>query len=371
MKNMEKKELNDETFRITSPSAFLDIFFSKDKTAKRISARERKNALAKLLRILAALLAILMIVGFVRQNIAKSSGHRLKTLMEEKRHSEYLSSADQMLAQYPENRDLREAAANILLRDILDQGWIVKLNNALFTDARSILANAAGQSRHNPDGLKIVKLLHWITDIEAYFSGRKPEMLLTIFRDEIQIESLLKRWNSDKTDIRHVFKQIMLQNQSELLQNSVYSHLDMLQTQKILYFEVIQNLKNSIEAKLDADHLSPVSVIDEFEHKYPGLGGIKELREDSSNYIRLRQKIRSEQWSEIPELLNKLEFQTGFFTDKVGRLLEGKEMMHISSDFGHTRQGVVLLAKLKLLSSKNPVPSEKNRVLSESAEKGH
>lgn len=217
----------------------------------------------------------------------------------------------------PEYKDLQTLAAEALLKDILPE-WSDKLNNRLFSQAREILANTAEQTRHNPEALKSVELMIWIQDMEQYFSGRSPETPIVIFRDEIQIESLLSRWEQNKNENRRIFTFIAEQNTSfEAIQKHVYHCLDILQKWEFAYLKPIQEFKNVIKEKLNADRTDALeSEINEFRRRFPGIGGLKALDEDLSHY----KKALNAEKSERTTLLGQMKFQTEPFIEKAGHL---------------------------------------------------
>ncbi|NJL59775.1 MAG: hypothetical protein HC887_09165, partial [Desulfobacteraceae bacterium] len=76
--------------------------------------------------------------------------------------------------------------------------------------------------------------MNWITDLEQYVAEREPEIPITMFQDEIPVESLLGGWQSDKDGIHHVLGLISSYTDKKQLSEDdptyyIFSHLDMLQ----------------------------------------------------------------------------------------------------------------------------------------------
>jgi len=285
---------------------------------------------------LSAAAGIGLIVFLFGAAVMTSPEHELNEMTAQGKYKEGIEFANRILSRKPEERTLKELvttpifkyvlpeykdlqtlAAEALLKDILPE-WSDKLNNRLFSQALEILANTAEQTRHNPEALKSVELMIWIQDMEQYFSGRSPETPIVIFRDEIQIESLLSRWEQNKNENRRIFTFIAEQNTSfEAIQKHVYHCLDILQKWEFAYLKPIQEFKNVIKEKLNADRTDALeSEINEFRRRFPGIGGLKALDEDLSHY----KKILNAEKIERTTLLGQMKFQTEPFIEKAGHL---------------------------------------------------
>jgi len=286
--------------------------------------------------ILSAAAGIGLIVFLFGAAVMTSPEHELNEMTAQGKYKEGIEFANRILSRKPEERTLKEVvttpifkyvlpeykdlqtlAAEALLKDILPE-WSDKLNNRLFSQALEILANTAEQTRHNPEALKSVELMIWIQDMEQYFSGRSPETPIVIFRDEMQIESLLSRWEQNKNENRRIFTFIAEQNTSfEAIQKHVYHCLDILQKWEFAYLKPIQEFKNVIKEKLNADRTDALeSEINEFRRRFPGIGGLKALDEDLSHY----KKALNAEKSERTTLLGQMKFQTEPFIEKAGHL---------------------------------------------------
>jgi len=347
-----------QIFTITNPLSFIELFFS-EKGEDNQEKSDNKKYIWYIIGFIALIFA--NIIFFIWKELPESSDEKLKRLMANEDYRNVLIICNNLLSEHPKDASyLYNIATEATLKDILADRWNDKINTGLFTDARAILTDAANQSRYNPEGLKAVEILNWITDLEEYFFKSDPETPVIIFRDEIQISYLLTQWDKNKKDIRKVLNRIFFQsypveeehencNDTELTQHKIYTHLNILQNQKNLYFGVIQDLKKNIQKKIDAGNPdSLISAISEFKRRFPGIGGLDILEADASDYIELFQAVKSEKWSQIQKLSDKIEFQTEFFADNADRLLLSHEKMSsIREIFKQKREDIILLSKSK------------------------
>ncbi len=345
-----------QVFSITNPLSFIELFFSKDETEENGEKSGSKRYIWYIIGLFALILA--NAVFFMWRETPESSDEKLKRLMANEDYRNAVILCNNLLSEHPKDASsIYTIATEAMLKDILADGWNDKIITGLFTDARVILTNAANQSGYNPEGLKAVEVFNWITDLEEYFFKSDSETPVIIFRDEIHISYLLTQWDKNKKDIRKVLNQIFSQsypvaeengdNNTELTQHKVYTHLNILQNQKNLYFGVIQDLKKSIQKEIDAENpVSAISAIAEFKRRFPGIGGLNLLEADASNYIELYQAVKSKKWSQIPKLSDKIRFQTELFAESVDRLLMTHEKLSRTREiFKQKRKDSVLLSK--------------------------
>jgi hypothetical protein len=348
MKDMntdEKKDLKRKTLYINNPSSFLDTLLSEDNADKAkvhqyAPEQSKKNFFSRNIGWFLFLLGAVLLAGFIWRAVSTSPEYTLKKLIREGHYSQCLAVANAMLIKEPYNKTLQSLGAEALLKGVLKNGWADLLNNLSFADARVILENSAEKISHNPEGVKLLQVLNWLTDVEEYFAEKSPGMSIVIFRDEIRIEWLLQGWDMNKEDIRRVLQKISAHDDSESLQKRIYLCLDRLQAQKVLYFGVIQEFKHAIQKKLEADRPAELLLsIDEFKHNYPEIQGIEAIEADSAKYIQLWHAVKSEQWNEVRSMADKFQFHTAPFIAKVHQLLnsgeefrKGKIRFHLSEE---------------------------------------
>jgi hypothetical protein len=274
-------------------------------------------------------LLVSILLGVVIYN---SPERKLKRLMKQRRYAECSDVANKILRKNSNNQSVCDIATEALMKDILP-GWTAKVKGSHFTEARELLAGATARNQHNPDGVKAIELLVWATDLEEFFAGRNSETSVNMFGDEAQIEPLLKRWNKDKDSNGSLLDQMSnLEPSFSVTQRQIYSHLNSLKTMETMRVEPTEELKEAIQKGLDADQPQAlVSTIEDFQGKYPKIGGIGALQQDLAAYMSLWKALESKQLFEISKLLGEYRFQTKPFIDKVahirGNVLPSPEIM--------------------------------------------
>ncbi|QTA89931.1 hypothetical protein [Desulfonema magnum] len=371
--NAMKSDNKDKTVYISSPLSFLNLLFCgcKSQRIRPGDGKKRrpgrpwlsffKTILAefwgnsgdayKHRRWLLISLTLLVMTATGWITVFKSSEHKAMNLMEQGKCRECLAYVENVLRENPRNKNLCKIETEAIVKDILHHGWAQQLKHGHFSEARKFLEDMTKQNSDLPERLKTVRLLNWIAEIEEYFFERSPGTPIVIFQDEIRTESLLTQWDREKNDIRCLLNQIGKEN-TELPPDRIYRCLERLQAQKRLYSGVIQDFKTTIDKMLDTDRPSALMLtINEFKRKFPAIGGLEALNEDLANYMRLREKINSEQWPEDPGVPDNLCFQTEPFVARVDTLLSTrKELRHARSTFRNNKNHTISLAKLRLSS---------------------
>ncbi|QTA80593.1 Uncharacterized protein dnl_29020 [Desulfonema limicola] len=308
-----------------NPDLFIDIFYEKNMTKNPKKAAKKSNiSRFKIIifKTVTVVVCILLIVFFIWSKIKSSPEFQLKKMLSQGQYSNCIKNAQLILEKDTGNEKIKKTAEQAFIGMILKKGWSEKLEKGFFEEAKNILTQDTEYIKNNNEIQSIIKLLTWITDIEEYFSSKKSDTQLVIFKDEVLMAHLIDRWENEKTNIYNLFKRFFTQNNLENIRYRVYQHLDMLQTQYFLYYKDILALKNTIKEKLDADQPAIlVSVIDEFHKKHPGIGGTQEIYEDISNYIKIMQALQSGMLSEYSDLIKESDFKTEPFADKIKSIM--------------------------------------------------
>ena len=257
-------------------------------------------------------LTLLLIVGVLAYYFHISSpDYKIETLIAQKQYEAVLNYTNDLLAKKPDNDKWREHATQALIKTVLPK-WQMKLEEGDFTGADEILLHTAAQTDHNPDGLKIVKLLDWVSNIEMYFTQRNAETPLFLFRNEMQLDAIINQWKKTKLDFCRCLEQIRNQDASfKPLHNQIYQHLNILQTDASLYLEPIQKVKAQIHTKLNENRLQDIThILDTFERDYPKIEGTKAVRQDLNNCIKLRTALKEKRMSAISRMLAESKLKT-------------------------------------------------------------
>ena len=281
---------------------------SKDKSAFIIKQFVKKIGILKI----ALGVTLLLIIGVLAYYFHISSpDYKIETLIAQKQYQALLNYTNDLLAKKPDNDKWREYATKALIKTVLPK-WQMKLEKGDFTGADEILLQAAAQTDHNPDGLKIVKLLDWVSTIEMYFTQRNAETPLFLFRNEMQLDAIIEQWEKNKFNYRRFLEQIRNQDASfKLLYNRIYQHLNILQTDASLYLEPIQKIKAQINTKLNENRLQDIiHILDTFERDYPKIDGTKAVRQDLNNCIKLRTALKEKRMSAISRMLAESKLKT-------------------------------------------------------------
>ncbi|OQX26086.1 MAG: hypothetical protein BWK80_12220 [Desulfobacteraceae bacterium IS3] len=260
---------------INKPSLFLDSFYSVPHAEPEIKSISKPGWRVWIL------LTILLITG-IWKIIPESAEHRSEQLMTQGQYRECAAVANQYLSLDSNNQTLCDIGAEAMVKDILHVGWLDKIDNGQFDDAKTMLTEAAEFSRHNPEGMKVVRALNWIADMEEYFYQRKTETPLVIFQDETRLKSLLRRWKKDKDNIRDFFCALTAYSHEDTwnkdiadqLQTRVFRGLDKLQIQNLFYVGDIEELKKAVQLASKPDQLK---IIEQFRRRFPGIGGLEAM----------------------------------------------------------------------------------------------
>jgi len=236
--------------------------------------------------------------------------------MKGERYGDALALTDKMLLKNPSNKNVQQLATKALIKEILSD-LDTYLNEAAFIDASAFLSTLAEKSQNNPEGLRVIDLFNWIVLLEAYSHQRDLEALV-LYQDEKEIENLLQKWNEKEEDYRVIFYQILgIDSSFEILHQRVFSHLNIIQSQKKSYFKIIQEFKDSINRALEGGQPENLKeVIRNFEQKYTNIKGMQKLSQDLVKYLKLWELINNKQIMKIAGLTNQLQFQTEPFLEK-------------------------------------------------------
>ena len=242
---------------------------------------------------------------------------KLKRLMAVGQYSEAVKLADQVLSKKPGNEDIKKKSTEALMRASLPE-FTDALKVGRIKEAKNIIRSYANYTSHNPDGKEALELLFWIVDLEFYFSHNDPNRPINLIRDEAIIEPLVGRWEDNEGNYRFFMEQMVQRSRSfESIRSIVYHHLNVLET-KTIYFDSVKKLNQTIREKLASEHNEEVmTVIDEYERKYPNTGGLSELRYEAGKYLELLFHLRNRDLIKISNLLKESQFHTPIFKQEL------------------------------------------------------
>jgi pSer/pThr/pTyr-binding forkhead associated (FHA) protein len=239
----------------------------------------------------------------------------IKRLLEQGKYMESVSIANQILENHPENEQVSALATEGLMKAVVP-AWKTKLLAEEFTAANQILAQARESSQFNAQGLSLLEVLQWMTDLERFVVDRGGLVApIIIFKHEDTIEQLVERWKIYKIKYQRLMSRILEYSPGfSDVQSSAISHLRTLQNEQSLYLRAIKDLKRRIRQKLAAGQPREITAeLANFERKYPKVTGTKALREDLREYLGLFNAIEEKNLVTALNLRRHLKFRTPLF----------------------------------------------------------
>jgi hypothetical protein len=249
-------------------------------------------------------------------------------------YAQAASLANRYLAQRPDDAELKALATEAALKANVP-AWLAKLQARDFEGAKAVLAGLSELGIRNPDLRPLVGELEWLGNLERLVSVRGgPEAPIRIYVDEDSIAALIERWNDNTGEHQRALARIASYvPQFAAPYAEALTHLRKLQSDATVYLSAIERLKTSIAAELNRDDPQAlVAVLKETAEKYPGLGGLDNLRQDLAAYIEIRKEARTRKSARLFALLLKARFTTppfqeGFRALAAGRQLPGEELV--------------------------------------------
>lgn len=291
------------------------------------AARELKGAFAdekpkRRGRFVWAAGVLLLISGALSALYMRGATEReFEALMDQGQYLEATKQTHQYLADHPDNAGVRELATEALLKFFVPE-WQAKLETQTFDEASAALERAGDVSQANEDGAKAIEVMKWIADLRTFMAGRESDDSLVIFRDEELVESLLERWDADAEGHRRQLSAIARYVPAfGAIQSKAFSDLRLLRSQRAVSMVAMESLKDTIRSKLDTDNAQQLEVVfKEFATKYPKVDGMERLGDDLNHFLEIHRQTREKNPVKLAELIDRTEFLTPLFRDKVEEL---------------------------------------------------
>jgi pSer/pThr/pTyr-binding forkhead associated (FHA) protein len=239
----------------------------------------------------------------------------IKRLLEQGKYMESVSIANQILKEHPANEQVSALATEGLMKAVVP-AWKAKLLAEQFTAANKILAQARETSQFNAQGLSLLEVLQWMTDLERFVVDRGGLVApIIMFKHEDTIDHLVERWKTYKIKYQRLMSRILEYSPGfSDVESSAISHLRTLQLEQSLYLRAIKDLKRRIRQKLAAGVPREVTAeLADFERKYPKVTGTKALREDLREYLELFNAIEEKNLVAVLNLRRHIKFRTPLF----------------------------------------------------------
>lgn len=358
---------SDKTTFVVAPTSFLDIFCvdetpsegfeptgstSPDVPAKEPARRRSRGRSAVLLSELVALFAgaehdrtwrswwkgaaIVTVLGgaALALYLRGAPERELKDAVARGAYAQAASLADRYLEERPDDAELKALATEAALKANVP-AWLTKLQARDFEGAKAVLAGLSELGIRNPDLRPLVGELEWLGNLERLVSVRGgPDAPIRIYVDEDAIAALIERWNDNTGEHQRALARIASHvPQFAAPYAEALTHLRKLQSDATVYLAAIERLKASIATELDRDNPQALeAVLKETAEKYPGLGGLDNVRQDLARYIEIKREARTRKSGRVFAAVLKARFTTppfqeGFRALGVGRQLPGDELV--------------------------------------------
>ncbi len=357
----------DKTTFVAAPTSFLDIFCADDEPDKRVAANgpavpsgpanepaKRKARgrsavlLSELVGVLAsagqdgerrswwkvAAVAVLLGGAALALYLRGAPERELKEAVTRGEYAQAASLADRQLEHRPDDAELKAIATEAALKAHVP-AWLAKLQAADFEGAKDALSGLSELGIRNPDLRPLVSELEWLGDLNRLIAARGgPDAPIRIYVDEDSTAALIARWNDNTGAHQRALARIgSYVPQFAAPYAQALTHLRKLQSDATVYLAAIERLKASIATELNRDNPQAlVAVLKDTADKYPGLGGLDNLRQDLARYIELRKEVRTRNSGRLFALLANARFTTppfqeGFRAMAASRQLPGDELV--------------------------------------------
>ena len=357
----------DKTTFVVAPTSFLDIFCvdaepsesveAKGPTSPSVPAKEPAKRKARgrsavlvseLVGVLAsaghdgerrswwkvALVAAVLGAAALALYMRGASERELKEAVTRGDYAQAASLANRQLEQRPDDAELKALATEAALKANVP-AWLAKLQARDFEGAKAVLAGLSELGVRNPDLRPLVGELEWLGNLERLVTVRGgPQAPIRIYVDEDSIAALIARWNDNTGEHQRALARIASYvPQFAAPYSEALTHLRKLQSDATVYLAAIDRLKTNIATELNRDNPQAlVAVLKDTAEKYPGLGGLDNLRQDLARYIEIKNEARTRKAGRLFALLVEARFTTppfqeGFRTMAAGRQLPGDELV--------------------------------------------
>lgn len=267
---------------------------------------------------LVALLAAIAIGAY----LVGSTEREIKELIAEDDYAQALTTADEALANHPDDAGLKALGTEALLKAKLPE-WLASLQAGGFDRAAAQLAEMKTAASHNADAQALLGELEWIAGLEQFVLARGgADAPIAIYTDEDKIKALLQRWNDDPKGHQRALALIATHVPAfKDVYAEAMSHLRKLESDESVYLAAIERLNANIATELAQDNPQALdAVLNEYADKYPRLAGLDRLREDLRQYVAVDGALRARRLGPLIAVLEKLKFSTPPFQEQLVKL---------------------------------------------------
>ena len=253
--------------------------------------------------------------------------HEIRSLLEAGDYSAAVTRANRYLAAHPRDREVSDLATEALLKAVVPP-WQGAIDSGDFDGAAQQLDAAMPLAGDNPENLRMLELLQWVTKLERFIAQRGgADAPLIMFREEQPVRELVEWWDKDDTAHRRALAGItQYVPEFAALRAQVFSHVRGLESQRALSLAAVDRLLDTVNARLQAGDAGSLHVLlGEFEKKYPRIRGTEQLRADLDGYERIDADVRAAKWISARRRVAETRFETPLFREQI-RLLTQREL---------------------------------------------
>jgi hypothetical protein len=236
--------------------------------------------------------------------------------------------ASRLLEKHPDDVELKAQATEVTLKASVPT-WLVKVRARDFDGAKAVLTGMSQLSTRDADLRPLIDELDWLGNLERLVSDRGgPRAPIRIYADEDSIEHLIARWNDDTGEHQRMLARIASRvPQFGDWYGEALTHLRRLQSESTVYLPVIARIKVNIATELERDNPDALKpMLDEIAEKYPGLGGLDNVRKDLVRYIEIRREARTRKSGRLFALVGRAHFVTPLLEQSFRSLIESGQL---------------------------------------------
>jgi hypothetical protein len=272
--------------------------------------------------------AVLLGVAALLMYIGQGTERELKEMLARGENSEAAALADQYVRSNPDNAELKALATEAQLKVNVPK-WLALLKARQFDQAAALLAGMKQAGDGNADLQSLADELEWMGNLQRLVVDRGGvEAPIQIYRQEDRIKSLLNRWDDDaKGHQRALARVASYVPEFRDAYTESLSHLRKLQSDDAVNLAAIDRLKTTIDTELNRDRPEALeAVLNEYQEKYPRVGGLDSVRGDLRLYGQIDHEARARNLGPLVTLVSNAKFSTPPFQSKFRTLAASDRM---------------------------------------------
>ena len=281
----------------------------------------------------------------------------IRVLIKAGDYQQAIQRANGYLQGDPDDTGVVALAEEALVRHLVPT-WQRDLAQRRYSVARAELAAAVEPHRGQVEGAGVKELLHWVTDLDEFWSHRGgSEAPIQLFDHEIAMANLLQRWNQNGAAFHHLL--VWIQNQVPAFDRvhvHTLSQLRVLRNEGSVHLEAIAKLKTTIAKRVAADQVAELKpVLQSFGQTYPRVRGLDGLQADLDALLAIREKVAVQDLAALVSAHGH-RFQTPVFAEHGSLWLQShlppKALLAAYDQArqhwlaGHTNEAIAILAQI-------------------------